>query len=264
MTAITSMATRLAALGAYFAVDTHEAGRVPGAPWRPMGELLEDPGVAAARVDAVRAYLEAAGRLPAGTVRRRVAASVMQLGLAARTLSPVFALAVLGRRLPPLGLHELYWQPTPGSLFALSFPGLESLESLAPGEPDGSLRAAVESLTADLCDVAGSFGVAPRILRGNVASALNGARISLTAAQPELAGRAREELDRLLHGPTLDGTAQTAADGRFQRRSCCLIYQAAPGSRGPVCGDCILAPISLASRPTSAASPLVRRSPTPR
>ncbi|MBR7837413.1 (2Fe-2S)-binding protein [Actinospica durhamensis] len=235
----TSTAARLAALGPFFAADTHDAGGAPcaaEAAWRPMAELLDDPDVPAARVEAVRGYLAAAGGLAPEAIPVRVAASVMHLGLVARTLSPLFALAVMGRRLGPVSLRDLWWQPTLGSMFALSIPD---------GPGGGHREEHVEDdlippSALELCAMTAPFGLSPRILRGNIASALAGARTALATAEPSLAQRARDELERWLARPLLADMWRITVEGRFQRRSCCLIYQAAPDRRGPVCGDCVL------------------------
>ncbi len=244
----TSTAARLAALGPFFAADTHDAGGAQSAsdaPWRPMAELLDDPDVPAARVEAVRGYLAAAGGLAPEAIPVRVAASVMHLGLVARTLSPLFALAVMGRRPGPVSLRDLWWQPTLGSMFALSIPE-------GPGSPDRGHRdedghrsgngddALIPPSALELCAMTAPFGLSPRILRGNLASALAGARTALATAEPSLAQRARDELGRWLAQPLLADMWRITVEGRFQRRSCCLIYQAAPDRRGPVCGDCVL------------------------
>lgn len=233
---------QLRTLGPYFAAESHDpdAGP-PRAPWRPMGELLDDASVLAERVEAVRGYLAAAGGVPTESIELRVAASVAQLGLAARTLSPLFALAVLGQELPapsPLSLRDLRWQPQPvvSSMFAFSIPGLDHVR---PSQD--SHHQNIELLADELCEITRPFGVSAHILWGNVASALNGARVALSAANPQLAHRAQAELTRLLSRTPLAGTSRTTPGGRFQRRNCCLIYRAAPDRRGPVCGDCILA-----------------------
>jgi ferric iron reductase protein FhuF len=51
--------------------------------------------------------------------------------------------------------------------------------------------------------------------------------------------RANDAVDQLMSRPRLRGTG-TSIDGRFRRRTCCLIYRAAPGRDGAVCGDCVL------------------------
>lgn len=265
---------QLAALGPYFTADSHDlsgahepsaAVGAAGDPWRPMSELLDDPDVMSRRVGAVRAYLAAAGgtaRTAGGTdrpeqlrnsVELRVAASVTHLGLAARTLSPLLALTVTGRAPAfPIGIRDLRWQPTLGSTFPLSIPDLDRSDLDLPDRPASasassstrpSTSAAMDlaPLSAELCAAVEPFGVSPRVLWGNIASALNGARIALSSADPGLAVGAAAEVGRLLSTPPLAGTSRTRPDGSFQRLSCCLIYRAAPDRRGPLCGDCILA-----------------------
>lgn len=195
------VSNRLAGLGPYFAADRHAAGTDPGAPWRSMAELLDTTDVPAARVSAVRGYLASAGGVAEESVPVRVAASVMHLGLAARTLSPLFALAVMGRRIAAsVSLRDLYWQPTLGSMFALSIP--------EKAEPSGDGESLIPQSALELCQVASMFGLSQRVLRGNIASALAGSRTALVSAEPGLAQRAREELDRWLAEPFLaDGVA---------------------------------------------------------
>jgi len=57
---------------------------------------------------------------------------------------------------------------------------------------------------------------------------------------PQHAESARALGAELLERAPLRGTGNLV-DGEFRRRSCCLIYRAAPGRDGPVCGDCVLA-----------------------
>ncbi|HEV2633619.1 MAG TPA: hypothetical protein VGX23_00645 [Actinocrinis sp.] len=272
---MSTVSARLAALGPFFAADSHDPDAGPARePWRSAGELLDGPDPLddsdprAQRVHAVRGYLAAAGGLPSESIELRVAASVMHLGLAARTLSPVFGLAVLGIRLPPgagpLSLRDLRWQPSLGSMFALSIPRLDQARQVrsvrdrqgSQGEQGGQLdqgqqgdqagdrpeddRRDLEQLSGELFAIANPFGVSGPVAGSNIASALHGARIALAAADPGLAPAAQAELDRILARPTFADAWRTRPDGRFQRHGCCLIYRAAPDRRGPLCGDCIL------------------------
>jgi hypothetical protein len=242
-----SVSKRLTQLGPFFAAEAHDLNTAPTPPWQPMSELLDDPAAAAARVGTSRAFLATAGGLQTDQIELRVAASVTHLGLAARTLSPLLAAAVTSGRTQPTGLRDLHWQPTVGSIFPLSIAGLEDVRSEPPDLETaasaiaGSLAEnAIETITAELYAVFAPFGLSERLLRGNIASALNGAGTSLCSASPGHAPRARAFVAALLQQPTLAGTSQTSLDHRFQRRSCCLIYRAAPDRDGPVCGDCIL------------------------
>jgi ferric iron reductase protein FhuF len=101
-------------------------------------------------------------------------------------------------------------------------------------------RRVLEGPVRDLLEVTRALSVSPQVLWGNVASALNGAASMITASQPAWTNRARVITSLLLDQPPLRDTASASADGRFRRRSCCLIYRAAPNAAGVVCGDCVL------------------------
>jgi len=205
---------RRVSFGPFFAIETHPAGTRARPPWRPMRELVDDPAVLAARVRAVGTRL-AAGR----PVEPRVAASVTHLGLVARLVSPGLAAAVTDGVVPDLDLRHTWWQPVVGGAFPLSVAdSAAGLDQLL----DGPIRTLVVATRP--------FGVSDQILWGNVASALHGAAGMIGA-------RADAVLDELMSRPPLRGTG-TTIDGRFRRRTCCLIYRAAPGRA--VCGDCVL------------------------
>jgi ferric iron reductase protein FhuF len=84
-----------------------------------------------------------------------------------------------------------------------------------------------------------AMAVSPRVLWGNVASAVNGAATMIAAARPDLAGRAAEAAAALLEHPDLAGTYQGRPLRGFRRRNCCLIYRLSP-ERPAYCGDCFL------------------------
>src|SRR6202034_988017 len=102
----------LRALGPYFAVDTHDPGTPVTAPWRPLSDLLGSPAALRERAHQVQAALARAGGLTPDQVEFRAAASVSQLGLAARLLAPAFGAAVLGRRVLPFNIGQARWLPT--------------------------------------------------------------------------------------------------------------------------------------------------------
>jgi hypothetical protein len=125
-------------------------------------------------------------------------------------------------------------------------------QAAAPADPvaDALVRHLLDGPVRELVDAFSGFRVSPHILWGNTASALNGATGMLAAARPQDADRVRSLADRLLDRPPLRDTStgsvagpggRTAGPARpFRRRSCCLIYRAAPGGRGGLCGDCVL------------------------
>lgn len=228
-----SVSAELTALGPFFAVEFHGPGE-PDAAWRSMGELLDDPGVLDGRVAAVRSFLaQGTGQAP-DAVELRVAASVVHLGLAARVVAPLFAMTLLGCEVPLVSVRDLRWQPTLGSMFPLSLPSSKPANAASVTMLDGAV--------AEILPLAARFGVNVHILCGNVASALGGAASALGAARPDLAPAARGLLSGLLDQPMLRNAAHLEPVGRLRRHSCCLIYRAAPGKDGPLCGDCVLAP----------------------
>ena len=109
----------LAGFGPFFAVQTHHPSAEVAAPWQPLDTLLGSATVLAARISAVRDGLAAAAGCPASQIELRVAASVAQLGIAARLISPALGSAVLG---VPLGIDvgQARWIPAIGGPFPLS------------------------------------------------------------------------------------------------------------------------------------------------
>ena len=223
---------QLAALGPFFALHTHHRDQPASTPWQELRTLVEDPDVLRERVDGVRGHLAAAGAQRPADVELRVAASVTQLGLTARLVSPALAVAVLSGSWPRPALALARWQPVPGGAFPLSF----DAAAFAPGTPEDLLEGPVR----DLVLATAELSVSPKVLWGNVASAVNGAATVLAGARPDLAAAARAAATLLLASPALRGAAEPPGTGRFRRRSCCLIYRAAPGRAGALCGDCVL------------------------
>ena len=235
-------APELARLGPYFAVRVHPPGQPRPASWRPLSTLLDSPEDLRQRIAEVRSAL-AADR-PPDAVEFRVAASVTHLGVAARLLSPALGIAVLLGRVPRMDPAEVYWQPVLGGPLPLSLPA-SALAGRAdqPGTGplpiqlrQGLLQGPVRALTA----VTAAMSVSPIVLQGNIASAVNAATAMIATARPDLAAQAAAVRRALLNAPELAGTWTSSAEG-FRRRSCCLIYRAAPATSA-VCGDCILDP----------------------
>jgi hypothetical protein len=236
----------LAALGPYFAIETHDPGDPMVAPWRPLAELTGSPDALRERADQVRAALARAGGLAPDQVEPRVAASVAQLGLSARLIAPAFGLAVLERRVPGFDASQARWVPGDGSMFPLSLPAAAGPDAeLADA---GALSLAIEGqwLDGPVQDLVAGFAglsVSGQILWGNVASAVNGAAAMVSRSQPGLRARATALAGALLATPNLAGRhSGVPASPGFRRRSCCLIYRAAPGGGGGYCGDCVLTP----------------------
>jgi hypothetical protein len=230
---------RVAAFGPFFEFEVHAAGTSPVPPWRGMDELLADP---LGHVMLVRTRLAAvSGREPAA-VEVRVAASVAHLGLVARLVSPALAAAALAGESLSAEPLDIWWQPERGGAFPLSLSrDALSSDALSSGarRPADIVRL-LEGPVQELSEAFARLRVSPLILRGNVASAVNGAATAMIRSAPaQQAGRRALEIAvSLYEHPALRGAATIAPDGTsFRRRSCCLIYRALPGT---LCGDCVL------------------------
>ena len=238
----------LAALGPYFAVDVHRPGSPVRPPWQPLGELTGSPDAMAGRIGEVRERLAAAAGCPADAVEFRVAASIAQLGLCARLLSPALGAATVGWVLP-VDTTQARWVPALGGPFRLSLAEdrlslaedrLSLAEEAIAAEPGTAATAALlAGPVTQIVRAVEAMAVSPRVLWGNVASAVNGAATMIAAARPDLAGQAAEAAAALLRHPDLAGTYQGRPLRGFRRRNCCLIYRLSPG-RPAYCGDCVL------------------------
>ncbi len=232
----------LAGFGPFFAVQTHGTGPAPRAPWQPLDTLLGSATALTTRISAVRDGLAAAAGCPASQVELRVAASVAQLGIAARLISPVLGSAVLGVPLR-IDAGQARWVPAVGGPFPLSLAFSGDAARSARPRPAG-LAEAVEPLTEllagpvrALVDVTARM-VSRRVLWGNVGSAINGAAAVIGTARPPLRRRAIRVSVAALRFPELAESYRGRPTTSFQRRSCCLIYRMAGNPQ--YCGDCIL------------------------
>lgn len=210
-------------MGGFFTARTHSGGESPEGKWRSLRELAEDPGPLDARVEYVHATLRAAR----SDVPKRVAASVVQLGVVARILAPALAIEASGWGAVSLTGTDLWWQDDLGGVYPLSL----RMTSVKSDLLDG----AVSELTDLICS---RYGVPSRALWGNIASAANSAAHQLATARPDLTEPARAVADAVLADHRVDG-GNLHSGPDFRRRSCCLIYQAT-GARVAVCGDCVL------------------------
>ncbi len=215
---------RAAALGASFDLG---GGSVRD---RPLSELCS-AAVLTALVD------DHAHRLR--TDERRVAASILYQGLAARFWSPVIGCAADGVL---LDLDELRWSQGP----RLHLP---QPRGWLLADPSRHATLVADVVLGRLLPLARALRsvvrVAEGLLRGNAASALMG-----TVVVTELGGRsgARDLAYALSELPVLHGTGSTGPDGAFRRASCCLYYRV-PG--GGLCGDCPLPAMPSARPPVS-------------
>ena len=224
----------LAELGPYFAVDSHPSGSPTCPPWRPLGELVSAPGALAARIGDVRARLAAAAGCPAAGVEFRVAASVAQLGLCARLLSPVLGAAATGWALP-VDTAQARWVPALGGPFRLSLP-----QEAEAGAGTAAALVLLAGPVRQVVEAVAGMAVSPQVLWGNVASAANGAATMIAAARPDLAVAAAGAAATALRYPALADTHRGSPGAAFRRLNCCLIYRLSPPGAARYCGDCVL------------------------
>jgi ferric iron reductase protein FhuF len=168
-----------------------------------------------------------------------IVGSLTHLGLVARLVSPLLGTALLTGVLPlaPVGrVHVRLAGANPLPLAVATSGGIavRDAEGLATTFCRSWLEPAVGPLTAA---VRASCTVSPRVLQGNVTSAVAGSLRMAAAARPDLTAAADAALEAFLHGGPLAGTGHRRDDGSFVRRSCCLLYRL-PGAG--TCGDCIL------------------------
>ncbi len=196
----------LAALGPYFAVEVHRPGSPLRPPWQSLGELTVSPGALAGRIGEVR---------------------------------PALGAAATGRTLP-VDVGQARWVPALGGPFRLSLPEAAVSEAAVAAEPGTAVTAALlAGPITQIVRAVEAMAVSPRVLWGNVASAVNGAAAMIAAARPDLAAPAAETAAAMLANPALTGTFQGRPLQGFRRRNCCLIYRLSPAAPA-YCGDCVL------------------------
>ncbi|WP_329037680.1 (2Fe-2S)-binding protein [Streptomyces sp. NBC_01725] len=236
-------------VGGFFALRTGELGgpAEPGAHARayvPFAQIYAgDIAPLSARVDRVAAKL--------GAPERRIAASVAQLGLAARLWSIALGSAALHGEVPDLDPARLFWDPLGSSPDDLRLSGprpLPAANGAAGASVDGlaDLAVAVRDVVqhGHLVPLAAALRadgrISPGLLWGNAGSALAGAVRELgawsrRAGRPEAGERAAAIGAALLTHPDLRTTG-VSWNGSFRRRSCCLYYRCPSGG---LCGDCV-------------------------
>ncbi len=159
-----------------------------GAGWRPLAELC-DADIVAERVQIARQALAALASLDAADLPERVVASVTFLGWAARLLSPPLGQVVAAGVLPLAELTQCWWRPVPGGPLPLAVNDLEfvsvadlSAEQIAPL----FIAATITGLIEPMLEVfRHRFRLSPKVLWGNVASALAGAASVLADADAD-------------------------------------------------------------------------------
>jgi len=226
----------LAALGPFFAVDSHPPDVEPVPPWRLVSELTAPSEALSDRIAVVRAAMAARTGLPAAEIEPRAAASAVQFGMLARLVAPPLGSAVLGWRLD-MRPEGLWWRDETGGPVPLSVP-TPSDSYGGPGEWDRRLLdEVIEPVTVGTAQL---VPVSGRVLWGNVAAAINAAALQVAAQRPDLAAGAWRAAARLFARPQL-ATERQPPGPAFRRSSCCLFYRLVPsGGPAALCGNCVL------------------------
>jgi ferric iron reductase protein FhuF len=213
-------------------IDLEQAGGLSAGCWREP----DAAGLARDLIDQVGAWL--------GTDQRRVAASMVVLGYAARVLGPAVAVLARDAILVDLSPDRVTFDFTTDRGFQLALtppaagwrgPNPALLQRWHTDLIDGHLAPVIDAVRSVVPVAAG-------LLWGNVASGLTGALIALTRDDTIPVQQAHTTGQALLdHGPLQTGGDWTLDQHgvRFTRRSCCLYYRL-PG--GGMCADCALQP----------------------
>ena len=200
-------------------------------------ELVGDPAVLGRRVDEVTGRLAAApGR---AAVPPRTAASLTHQALVARLLAPLVGALLTTGALPVCPPERVHLHLRGGDPVPLAFTAPRDVPCGDPAAGAAALAGHwLEPVVAPLAAaVQRHRPVSPRVLAGNVVSALAGAVALTGAARRDLRRPAAALLDALLVTAPLAGTAVRRPGGRLVRRSCCLLARL-PGAG--TCGDCVL------------------------
>jgi ferric iron reductase protein FhuF len=191
-----------------------------------------DEAAAARLVDAVGGWLR--------TDERRVAASMVVLGYAARLVGPAIAAFVQSGILLDVRPAQVRFSFAPGRGFRLTLPEPGGWRA-EPAElcrhwgrlvVDGHLQPLIDTVRTVVPVAAG-------LLWGNVASSVAGALRAIAQDATIAADRRQAGTDLLGYGP-LRGAGRFDDYGSvptFVRRSCCLYYRL---DGGGMCGDCPL------------------------
>ncbi|RVW11629.1 hypothetical protein EGT67_02265 [Prescottella agglutinans] len=219
--AVAATLAGLATVGPYFTVTTGEPA--PG-PWRPTGRLYDDAETLAAVVTHVGVQI--------GADERRVAASTLFMGFAARLWSVTLGAVVRGRLIPVLDPEHLLWHEDRGRISL----HLREPRGWEGGDPVALVRDTVleQHLDPLIAAIRATEPMSAHLLWGNAASALIGTARVLDGETDSDAIRIAE---RILRDPRLAETLERAPSG-YRRRSCCLFYRTTVSG---YCGDCPLA-----------------------
>jgi ferric iron reductase protein FhuF len=247
VTTIAAALRSAAALGPYFSVELN----ADAADWFELGTLADDAALLHERVATTRRLLAERCGLTPETIDERATASIYFLGLSARLVSPALGAAVVTGTVPLLGVSNVHWHPADAGPIPIAVTGSQTREASTLDALADLLYSDVVSTTVTPVAVAvqREFRLSPKVVWGNVTSAIAGAAKMLGVARPDLAARSTQLADRLGQRGLLTGAgryvrvAPDRPERQFVRNNCCLFYRI-PG--GGTCADCVL--VSPAAR----------------
>ncbi|KPH20757.1 hypothetical protein AN948_05195 [Rhodococcus sp. ADH] len=220
--------------GEYFVLKIDD-----GPVWRPLPELLESATLRKL-IAQTRLTMAQMSKCDPTCVPAAAAASSLQISMVARLLSPAIgATLAFGSTPSPSGTDLPRWQ-LKGHSVEFSYQVIDwhsgtSAHESAIRISDSILNGVITPINTGFL---ASSSMSHKVLRGNVASAANGAVTVLAMTRPDLEPAGRELVRELLNTPMLK-EAGAFTDSGFRRHNCCLFYRV-PG--GGLCGDCILSP----------------------
>ncbi|MFF8786103.1 (2Fe-2S)-binding protein [Streptomyces sp. NPDC015125] len=224
----TDTLARISAIGPYFAVSCGPRTDAPD--FSPLTDLYGDQA-------ALEAYVTAVGKR-LGTGQQRVAASTLHIGTAARLWSVALAATVLTGEVPDLAPQRLWWRTATSGPIDLWLP---EMISVSRGDDlPGALYESIVVRNLRPLDEAMRryFGLSPKVLQGNVTSALMGAVRTLNRRAPHAPHPPLPLATALLERePLASAGTLTVHPLAYRRHNCCLYYRV-PGAG--YCDECVL------------------------
>ncbi|MEU8785332.1 (2Fe-2S)-binding protein [Streptomyces sp. NPDC048637] len=224
----TDTLAQVSAVGRYFAVSC--GPRTDAADFLPLTDLYGEQAVLEGAVEAVGLRL--------GTDQRRVAASTLHIGTAARLWSVALAVTALTGEVPDLAPERLWWRAAQSGPIDLWLP--ERVAAARGDEvPDALYESVVVRNLLPLDEaMRRHFRLSPQVLRGNAAATLVGAVHTLDARAPDAPHPPLPLVTALLEREPLKSAGTlTVHPLAYRRRNCCLYYRV-PGVG--YCDECVL------------------------
>ncbi|MEU8686736.1 (2Fe-2S)-binding protein [Streptomyces sp. NPDC048611] len=224
----TDTLAQISAIGRYFTV--YSGPRPDAAEFAPLADLYGKRAALEASVTAVGRRI--------GTDQQRVAASTLHIGTAARLWSVALAGTVLTGEVPDLAPERLWMRVATSGPVDLWLPQATAV-SRGGDLPDALYENVVVRHLLPLDEaIRRHFGLSPKVLSGNVTSALMGAVRTLNRRVPDAPHPPLPLVTALLERePLASAGTLTVHPLAYRRHNCCLYYRV-PGVG--YCEECVL------------------------